>query len=307
MQFQQTIRKKIACQGIGIHSGQPVRLLLRPAPANTGIVFIRQDLPGTPAIPARASRILASTLATTIGTPEAFVATVEHLLAALAGLGVDNIYIEIDGPEVPILDGSAAPFVALLQQAGIKPLRWPRAFFQLRQPVEVRDGDKWLRVEPAPTPSYTYTIEFDHPVIGRQEFTVSGQPQVFVKELAPARTFGFLRDVARLQEQGQARGGSLANAVVLDDQGVLNPEGLRFADEFVRHKLVDLIGDLALLGWPLLGRVQVYKGSHALHHLFLRTLLADENLWRLQVPPVPLPDKQAPWPSPFLRPRFALA
>lgn len=307
MQFQQTIRKKVSCQGIGIHSGKPVALVLCPAPANTGVVFIRRDLPGAPVIPARASRVVDSRLATTLGTNGAYVATVEHLLAALAGLGIDNVRIEIFGPEVPIMDGSAAPFVALLQQAGIKTLRWPRAFFQLRQAVEVREGDKWLRVEPAAAPSFSYRIDFTHPAIGEQEFTFAPHPQSFCRELAPARTFGFLKDVQRLQQQGQALGGSLENAVVLDEQQVLNPEGLRFADEFVRHKLLDLIGDLALLGWPLLGRVQVYKGSHALHQQFMQTLLADQSLWRLWLPPAPLPEKKDLWPARITRPRLAWA
>mgnify|MGYP001070819934 CR=1 FL=1 len=307
MQFQQTIKRRVLCQGIGIHSGQPAKLVLEPAPANAGIVFIRRDLPGAPMIAARASRVLDSRLATTLGNNGAYVATVEHLLAALAGLGIDNVRVEVFGPELPILDGSAAPFVALLQQAGLKTLRWPRAFFQLREPVEVRDGDKWLRVEPAAVTSISYQIDFPHPAVGRQELTWTPQPQAFGREIAPARTFGFLKDVQRLQQQGQALGGSLANAIVLDDQGVLNPEGLRFPDEFVRHKILDLIGDLALLGWPLLGRIQVYKGSHALHHQFMQTLLADQSRWRLWVPPVPLPSPSDSRLPRFTRTRLALA
>jgi UDP-3-O-[3-hydroxymyristoyl] N-acetylglucosamine deacetylase len=284
MQFQQTIKRSVACHGIGIHSGKPAHLVIYPAPANSGVNFVRTDLPGAPVIPARSSRVADSNLATTLGNSEAYVSTVEHLLAALAGLNIDNARIEVSGPELPILDGSAAPFTVLLQKAGVKALRWPRAFFQMQKPLEVSDGDKYIGIEPAKECKFTYLIDFPHPAIGRQQLTFQPRAKAFCREIAPARTFGFLQDVQRLQANGQALGGSLENAIVLDPHGVLNPEGLRFADEFVRHKILDLMGDLALLGWPIIGHIRVSKGSHALHQKFMQTLLQQQETWRLLIP-----------------------
>ncbi len=307
MHFQRTLKRAIACQGIGIHAGRPAQVVIKPAPANTGILFVRTDLPGSPVIPARSSRVVESSLATTLGSDQAYVSTVEHLLAALAGLQIDNARIEVTGPEVPILDGSAGPFVALLHKAGIKTLRWPRAFFLLQRPVEVVDGDKYLRVEPAPTAKFTYSIDFPHPSIGCQKLTFVPGTKAFQRQIAPARTFGFLQEVQRLQANGLALGGSLDNAIVLDAAGVLNPEGLRFPDEFVRHKMLDLIGDLALLGWPLIGQVRVHKGSHALHQKFMQTLLQQQDAWRLWIPETqPAWRPTIPMPQP-LRLRTALA
>jgi UDP-3-O-[3-hydroxymyristoyl] N-acetylglucosamine deacetylase len=284
MQFQQTIKRSVACHGIGLHSGRPADLVIHPAPANSGLNFIRTDLPGTPVIPARSSRVVDSSLATTLGNEQAYVSTVEHLLAAFAGLNIDNARIELSGPELPILDGSAAPFTVLLQKAGTKALRWPRAFFQMQSPLAISEGDKYIGIEPAQESKLTYTIDFPHPAIGRQEFTFKLGTRAFCREIAPARTFGFLQDVQRLQANGQALGGSLENAIVLDPQAVINPEGLRFPDEFVRHKILDLIGDLALLGWPLLGHIRVAKGSHALHQKFMQALLQQQETWRLHIP-----------------------
>jgi UDP-3-O-[3-hydroxymyristoyl] N-acetylglucosamine deacetylase len=305
MQFQHTIKRRVACQGIGIHSGRPTHLVIHPAPANSGLNFVRTDLPGSPVIPARSSRVVDSSLATTLGNREAYVSTVEHLLAALAGLNIDNARIEVSGPELPILDGSAFPFVALLQKAGIKALRWPRAFFHMQKPLEISDGDKYICIEPATEAQLTYAIDFPHPCIGRQEMTFQPRAKTFYREIAPARTFGFLQDVQRLQANGQALGGSLDNAIVLDQHTVLNPEGLRFPDEFVRHKILDLIGDLALLGWPILGHIRVSKGSHALHQQFMQALLQQQETWRLWIP-----ETQPSWrtklsaPTPF---RFRIA
>jgi UDP-3-O-[3-hydroxymyristoyl] N-acetylglucosamine deacetylase len=307
MQFQQTIKRSVACQGIGIHSGKPAHLVIHPAPANSGINFMRLDLPGTPVIPARSARVVDSSLATTLGNASAYVSTVEHLLAALAGLNIDNARIEVSGPELPILDGSAAHFTDLLHQAGRKSLRWPRAFFKMQKPLEIYDGDKYIGVEPALEAKISYTIDFPHPSIGRQHFTFLPQAKAFSREIAPARTFGFLQDVQKLQANGQALGGSLDNAIVLDGKGVLNPEGLRFPDEFVRHKVLDLIGDLALLGWPILGHIRVVKGSHALHQKFMQALLEQQETWRLQIPetqPAWRPSLSAP--NPF-RLRIAMA
>jgi len=307
MQFQQTIKRPVVCQGIGIHSGQPAQVVIKPAPANSGILFVRTDLPGHPVIPARSSRVVDSSLATTLGTGQTYISTVEHLLAALAGLQIDNVRIEVSGPEVPILDGSAKPFAQLLQQAGLRTLRWPRAFFLLQRPLELQEGDKYLRVQPASDLRLTCSIDFPHPSIGFQKLTFVPRVKVFCKEIAPARTFGFLHEVQRLQANGLALGGSLENAIVLDHQGVLNAEGLRFEDEFVRHKMLDLIGDLALLGWPLLGHIEVHKGSHALHQQFMAMLLQQQDAWRLWIP-----ETQTKWrsnlvPSQPLRWRTALA
>jgi UDP-3-O-[3-hydroxymyristoyl] N-acetylglucosamine deacetylase len=284
MQFQQTIKRSVACHGIGIHSGRLAHLVIHPAPANSGLNFIRTDLPGAPVIPARSSRVVDSSLATTLGNRKAYVSTVEHLLAALAGMKIDNARIELSGPEMPILDGSAAPFTVLVQKAGIKILKWPRAFFQMQKTLEISDGDKYISIEPATEAKLTYAIDFPHPAIGRQQFTFRLGARAFCREIAPARTFGFLQDVQKLQANGQALGGSLDNAIVLDPKRVLNPEGLRFPDEFVRHKILDLIGDLALLGWPILGHIRVAKGSHALHQKFMQTLLQQQETWRLYIP-----------------------
>jgi UDP-3-O-[3-hydroxymyristoyl] N-acetylglucosamine deacetylase len=284
MQFQQTIKRSVACHGIGIHSGRPAHLVMHPAPANSGVNFIRTDLPGTPVIPARSSRVVDSSLATTLGNAEAYVSTVEHILAALAGMKIDNARIELSGPELPILDGSAAPFAVLVQKAGIKILKWPRAFFQMQKSLAISEGDKYIGIEPATESKLTYAIDFPHPAIGRQEYTFKLGAKAFCREIAPARTFGFLQDVQKLQANGQALGGSLDNAIVLGPNGVINPEGLRFPNEFVRHKILDLIGDLALLGWPVLGHIRVRKGSHALHQKFMQALLQHQETWRLHIP-----------------------
>lgn len=307
MQFQQTLKQSVFCQGIGIHSGRPAAVAIKPAPANSGILFVRTDLPGRPVIPARSSRVVDSSLATTLGSEQAYVSTVEHLLAALAGLQIDNARIEVAGPEVPILDGSARPFTTLLQKAGIRTLRWPRAFFLLQRALEVVEGDKYIRVEPAPAARLSYSIDFPHPSIGCQKLTFTPRVRAFCRGIAPARTFGFLQEVERLQANGLALGGSLENAIVVAEQGVLNPEGLRYPDEFVRHKMLDLIGDLALLGWPLLGHIQVHKGSHALHQKFMQTLLQQQDAWRLWIPETqPAWRPTLPVPQP-LRLRTALA
>jgi UDP-3-O-[3-hydroxymyristoyl] N-acetylglucosamine deacetylase len=290
MQFQQTIKRSVACHGIGIHSGRPAHLVMHPAPANSGVNFIRTDLPGAPVIPARSSRVVDSNLATTLGNAEAYVSTVEHLLAALAGMKIDNARIELSGPELPILDGSAAPFTVLVQKAGVKTLKWPRAFFQMQKSLAITEGDKYIGIEPAAESKLTYSIDFPHPAIGRQEFSFKLGDKAFCREIAPARTFGFLQDVQKLQANGQALGGSLDNAIVLGPQGIMNPEGLRFPNEFVRHKILDLIGDLALLGWPVLGHIRVTRGSHALHQKFMQALLQHQETWRLYIP-----QTQASW------------
>ena len=281
MQLQKTLAQRISCEGIGLHQGEPVRLTIFPAPANSGIRFIRADLSGRPMIRASYCQVVDSALATTLGVPGATISTVEHLLAALAGLGIDNARVEVWGPELPILDGSAAPFVRLLRRAGVRALRAPRTYCVIHQALEVVEGDKSIRVEPAWEPCLSYAIDFPHPLIGRQQLSFRMRSEKFCREIAPARTFGFLKDVQALQAQGLALGGSLDNALVLTKAGLLNPDGLRFRDEFVRHKILDVIGDLALWGWPLHGHIRVTKGSHALHHRFLEVLSQRPQTWRL--------------------------
>ena len=271
---QRTIAEKISCTGIGLHSGAPVQLTLHPARLDTGIVFVRSDAGRGAEIPARAGHVSSTQLATTLGHNGSGVGTVEHLLAALYGLGIDNVRIELDGPEVPVMDGSAAPFVFLIRAAGIFEQRGARRMLRIRRPVEVRDGERVARIEPGRGFRISYHIDFQHPAIGRQslpDFELS--EGAFERELCRARTFGFLHEVQALWRAGLGRGGSLDNTIVLDERQVLNPEGLRMPDEFVRHKALDLVGDLALLGMPVEGRVRVVRGGHALHQKLMHALL----------------------------------
>jgi UDP-3-O-[3-hydroxymyristoyl] N-acetylglucosamine deacetylase len=281
--WQKTLAQSASFAGIGLHSGQPVKVVIQPAAANHGLRFVRTDLDGQPEIQAHYSKVVDTTRATTLGEGRATLATVEHLLAALRGLGVDNARIRVDGPEVPIMDGSAAPFSRVLAATGLRSLPWPRAYVSIQRPVELREGDQWMRVVPG-EPRITYSIDFKHPLIRRQRYTIPLRTESFCAEIAPARTFGFLKEVEYLQNQGLALGGSLDNAVVLDDTGVLNPGGLRFPEECVRHKILDAMGDLALLGLPLLGRLEVGRGSHELHYRFLQLLMQKETAWHLWVP-----------------------
>lgn len=281
--LQKTLAQPIHFAGTGLHLGQPVEVAIHPAGANHGLRFVRADLPGKPSIQAHYSKVVDTTRATTLGDGRATLSTVEHLLAALQGAGVDNARIEVGGPEVPIMDGSAAPFAVLLAQAGLRALPWPRAYLRIQRPVELRQEDQWMRVIPG-EPRITYTIDFTHPLIRRQRFTVPMRSNSFQSDIAPARTFGFLKEVQYLQTRGLALGGSLENAVVLDDFRVLNPGGFRFPEECVRHKILDAVGDLALLGLPLLGRLEVSRGSHELHLRFLQLLMRQEEAWKIWVP-----------------------
>jgi UDP-3-O-[3-hydroxymyristoyl] N-acetylglucosamine deacetylase len=248
MVYRRTLRREVACTGIGLHSGRPVRLRLRPAPAEHGIRFLRTDI-GVE-IAASLAHIGAQDHATTLQKDGVSIGTVEHLLAALLGLGVDDALVEVDGPEVPVLDGSAAPFVILLHEAGLRPLAAPRLHLKVRRPVEVVHGTKTARLVPAEHFEIRYSIGFDHPLLRHQAFAVRLTPRTFTDQVAPARTFGFLREVELLRKNGLALGGSLENAVVIGETGVLNNK-LRFDDEFVRHKVLDAVGDLALLGHPV--------------------------------------------------------
>jgi len=283
--YQQTLAEKVSCTGIGLHSGAPTQLTLHPARADEGITFVRTDGRAPIEIPARARELASTQLATTLGRGPASIRTVEHLLAALFGLGVDNVRVEVDGPELPVMDGSAAPFVYLIRSAGVFRQRERRRALRIRRPIEIRDGDRRIAVEPARDFRVHYAVDFDHPAIGRQELSLAPlDAERFDREISAARTFGFLRDVRTLWTSGLARGGSLDNAVLLDDQRVVNPQGLRWPDEFVRHKILDLCGDLALLGMPLVGHVHVERGGHTLHQRLVKAILERPEAWVIDDP-----------------------
>lgn len=272
---QRTLKESIRASGIGLHSGAKVYMTLRPAPANTGIVFRRLDLPDPVDIPADPLKVTDTMLGTTVAHAGAKVATVEHLLSALAGLGIDNLFIDLTAAEVPIMDGSAAPFVFLLQSAGIEELKADKRFIRILKPVRVEQGDKWACLSPYDGFKVNFEIEFDHPLLRkqRQQAGLDFSTTSFLKEISRARTFGFLKDVETLRARDLALGGSLDNAIVMDDYRVLNEDGLRFRDEFVRHKVLDAIGDLYLLGACLIGEFSGYKSGHQLNNLLLRALL----------------------------------
>ena len=278
---QRTIRNSIRATGVGMHTGRKVLMTVRPAEPDTGIVFQRTDLPRAADIPARAANVGETTLGTTLGAGEARVSTVEHLLSAFAGLGIDNARVELNAPEVPIMDGSAGPFVFLLQSAGIEEQPVPKRFTRVLRTVRVEDGDKWAQFDPYEGFKVNFEIEFDHPIFKRrmQRATMDFSTTAFLKEISRARTFGFMRDLEMLRSRNLALGGTLDNAIVLDDSGVLNEGGLRYEDEFVKHKILDAIGDLYLLGHSLIGEFSGHKSGHALNNRLLRALQADRGAW----------------------------
>lgn len=281
MPMQRTLKNTIRATGVGLHSGQKVYMTLRPAQVDTGIVFRRTDLDPVVEIPARADLVTETMLCTGLTSGQGKVMTVEHLLSALAGLGIDNAYVELSAPEVPIMDGSAGPFVFLLQSAGIQEQAAPKRFIRIKRPVEVREGDKIARFEPYDGFKLGFTVQFDHPAIpaaqSRAEIDFSSTS--YVKEVSRARTFGFMRDLEFMRERNLGLGGSMDNAIVLDEFRVLNEDGLRYANEFVRHKILDAIGDLYLVGGPILGAYEGYKSGHALNNKLARALLADATAW----------------------------
>jgi UDP-3-O-[3-hydroxymyristoyl] N-acetylglucosamine deacetylase len=281
MNAQRTLRRSVSCSGIGLHSGNKVTLSLKPAPADYGIRFQRSDLGGLE-IPATVTHLGGSAEYQTGLTREAVsVETVEHLLAALTALGIDNVIVELNSPEVPIMDGSAAPFVYLiLNEAGVKRLQAPRRFLKVLRPISLTHGDKRIALYPSDHFKVTYSISFDHPLLRHQSRTMRITEEGFVEEIAPARTFGFLKEVEMLRQRGLALGGSLDNAIVLGETGVLN-NALRFEDEFVRHKILDVIGDLSLVGYPVIGHLVAHRGGHALHTAFAAKILDEADAWRL--------------------------
>ena len=276
---QRTLKSLIRASGVGLHTGKKVRITLRPAPIDTGVVFRRVDLDPAVDIAARADAVGETRLSSCLVRGEVKIYTVEHLMSALGGLGVDNVFVDLDAPEVPIMDGSAAPFALLLQQAGIEQQAAPKKFLRVTRRIEVKEGDKWARLEPHEGYRLSFSVEFKHPVIDRstQSVTLDFGETSYLKEIARARTFGFMHDLENLREDGLALGGGLDNAVVLDEYRVLNADGLRFADEFIRHKLLDAVGDLYLLGKPLLAAFSAHKSGHALNNRLLRALLADPS------------------------------
>jgi UDP-3-O-[3-hydroxymyristoyl] N-acetylglucosamine deacetylase len=278
---QRTLRNSIRASGVGLHTGKRVLMTVRPARADTGIVFCRIDLSPDARVPARAEYVGETTLGTTLINGEARVATVEHLLSAFAGLGIDNAIIDVNAPEVPIMDGSASPFVFLLQSAGIEEQASPKRFIRVRKSVRVEDGDKWAQFDVFEGFKVNFEIEFDHPVFKRrlQRATMDFSTTSFLKEISRARTFGFMRDLESLRAHNLALGGTLDNAIVLDDKGIMNEGGLRYEDEFVKHKILDAIGDLYLLGHSLIGEFSGHKSGHGLNNRLLRTLLADHDAW----------------------------
>jgi UDP-3-O-[3-hydroxymyristoyl] N-acetylglucosamine deacetylase len=290
---QRTVKALVRTQGVGLHSGQRVELTLRPAPPDTGIVFRRVDLPVPVEIRVSAARVTDTRMASTLSAADTGegasvkVATVEHLMSALAGLGIDNLIIDVTAPEIPILDGSAGSFVFLIQSVGLVDQAAPKRFIRVKRAVEVRDGDKWARLEPHFGFKLSFSIDFGHPAINAtvQQVEVDFANASYVSAISRARTFGFMQDVESLRSHGLARGGSLGNAIVMDESRVLNADGLRSDDEFVKHKILDAIGDLYLVGHPLLASYSAHKSGHAMNNLLLRALLADETAFEFTTYP----------------------
>jgi UDP-3-O-[3-hydroxymyristoyl] N-acetylglucosamine deacetylase len=278
---QRTLKSVVRATGVGLHTGHKVELVLRPAQPDTGVVFCRTDLPGVPCVRAHALNVHDTRLSTTLEGNGARVATIEHLMSAFAGLGIDNAFVHVSAPEVPIMDGSAGTFVFLLQSAGIEEQAVAKKYIRVKKPVKVEQGDKWTRIEPFNGYKITFTISFDHPVVGNTapSATVDFAETSYVKEVARARTFGFTNEVEWMRSQGLGMGGSLDNAIVVDEFRVLNQDGLRYEDEFVKHKILDAVGDMYLLGHQLIGAVTAYKSGHALNNQLLRALLEDQSAW----------------------------
>jgi UDP-3-O-[3-hydroxymyristoyl] N-acetylglucosamine deacetylase len=276
---QQTLARPVQCTGIGVHSGRRVTLKILPAAVNHGIKFLRSDLPGKPVITAHFNSVVDTSLATVIGADGVIVSTIEHLMASFSGLCIDNALVELDGYEIPIMDGSAAPFTRLLQSAGVQRQDALRCYFIVRQPISLKEGAKSVTVFPAAHYRITYSIDFEHPLIQQQDFSLVVTRETFDREISQARTFGFYYEIEYLKRFGLAQGGSLKNAIVIGKDKILNAGGLRFEDEFVRHKLLDCIGDFSLLGMPILGHIVLKRSGHAFNHAFLEKFFASKACW----------------------------
>ncbi len=279
MILQRTIKKPAMISGIGLHSGARINLKMRPAAANTGIIFHRTDGEQTVDIKACSENVVDTRMATVIGCQGMTVSTIEHFMAALAAFGIDNLHVDIDGPEVPVLDGSAAPFTREIQQVGVKNLHRSRKFIAIRKPLEIIEGEKRISIIPSRFFRISFDIAFDHPAISVQQHSMKFTTEEFCKDIAAARTFGFLHEVEYLKANGLARGGSLENAVVIDKNGVMNPEGLRYNNEFVRHKILDAFGDFSLLGSPMLGHIRAFKAGHDLNAKMVRKIEENPDHW----------------------------
>ncbi|WP_295152170.1 UDP-3-O-acyl-N-acetylglucosamine deacetylase [Campylobacter sp.] len=276
---QTTIAKKVHNVGIGLHKGEPIRLTLEPLEAGSGIVFYRSDLGVS--FKAEPKNVINTQMATVVGNEKGYISTIEHLMSAINAYGIDNIRIIVDANEIPVMDGSSASFCMLLDEAGVRELDSNKKAFIIKRAVEIREGDKLVRLSPSKSPKFDYTIKFSHPLIGTQHHVFEFSKKNYLKEISRARTFGFLKDVQALRSMGLALGGSLENAVVIDENKILNPEGLRFENEFVRHKILDAIGDLALVGAPILGDYTAFAGSHDLNHKLTLAVLADAKNFEL--------------------------
>lgn len=288
--MQNTLKSKIECRGVGLHSGSVITMALCPAEVNAGIVFVRTDLPsGSNEIPVLFDRVVDTRLCTVVGNESgASVGTIEHVMSALRACNIDNVRIEINGGEAPIMDGSAMPFVEMIQSAGVVAQAAMRKSIKVLKDVRYEEGGKWVSLRPSDISVFEGEIDFAQPVIGRQKFSVSLLNGNFVHDIASARTFGFQHEVEAMRAAGLARGGSLDNAIVLSDTSVLNKDGLRFSDEFIRHKLLDAIGDLYLAGAPILGAYDSYKGGHYMNNMLLKTLFADQGNYEIVTQPVPV-------------------
>lgn len=307
MRNQQTLVAPVSCSGVGLHSGQPVTITLRPAPINTGVVFVNRNGHAGASLPASIDYRIPTELCTALSGNGFEVKTIEHVLAALAGLEVDNVYIDVTAGEIPVMDGSAAPFVHLIQSVGIMAQNRKQRYLKIMAPIEVSEGSKRVRIEPAATPRLTYTIHYDHPLIQTQTYVHECSVKAFEAQIAAARTFGFLHEVQALWNRGLGKGGTLDNTIVLSEQGVVNDTGLRFANEFVRHKVLDLIGDLSLLGMPFIGHVVAERSGHALHTKLVEQILEQPDKWvLLNTEPAPVENRPAAAPLAQLQPAIAL-
>ncbi|WOT04970.1 UDP-3-O-acyl-N-acetylglucosamine deacetylase [Shewanella youngdeokensis] len=284
MIFQRTVKEIVKTTGVGLHSGNKVTLIVKPAPVNTGIVLVRTDLSPAVEIPAVAEQVRETTMCTALVNDDGVrVSTIEHLFAALAGLGIDNAIIEVDAPEIPIMDGSASPFVFLLQSVGIQEQAAAKKYIKITKPIRVEDGDKWAELKPFKGFRVNFAIDFNHPEIARsqQHMVMDFSSSAFIKDISRARTFGFMRDIEYLRANNLALGGSMENAVVLDEYRVLNPDGLRYEDEFVKHKILDAFGDLYVAGHAIVGEFCAFKTGHALNNQLVRAMLAQQDAWEI--------------------------
>lgn len=280
---QRTISKPVSFSGVGVHSGKKVNLTIKPAPVNHGIKFVRTDLTDKPSVSAHFNMVVDTSLATVIGCDGFIVSTIEHLMATFAGFSIDNAIVELDAYELPIMDGSAGPFISYIKTAGIEEQLGPKYFFIVKEPIELKEDGKFVGIYPASKFKITCTIYYDHPLIKEQSYSIDVSDQVFEKEICRARTFGFLQEIEYLKKYGFARGGSLDNVIVLDEKGILNKNGLRFPDEFVRHKILDCIGDFSLLGMPVLGHIIVNKSGHSFNHAFLKKFFENKKSWETRI------------------------